>query len=78
MWGDVTGNGVVDADDALQILFYVVNLSNDIRDSAGNYNASSLCAALITANSISNGTPDADDALQILFYVVSLSSNLTA
>jgi hypothetical protein len=79
--GDVTGNGKVEVQDALQILRFLVELSNVI-SFEGEENDDARLASIIYIfpehlQSLNNRYyPVVDDALQILRYLVKLPSNL--
>ncbi len=72
MYGDVTGDGNVDLDDATEIINYVLWLESDLDDGA----EWRFKAANISADRETNDSVDLDDATEIINYVLWLESTL--
>lgn len=66
-YGDVTGEGEIDSSDAMQVLYYYVEMDNII-----DGNADLMKRADVTGE----GEIDSSDAMQILYYYVEMDNTL--
>lgn len=67
-YGDVTGERVIDGDDALEVLYYFVGMDSIIDTDAEK------AAANVTAPTNGDTDIDGDDALEIMYYFVGMDN----